>query len=82
MNVINYIEDDMEYNIKDINDKTVRNCYYCYYNIDCFKDNYYLKYLFEECDNNYQLVGEKYIKLFLPSNCCKYRKNLIGDLKF
>ena len=63
MNVINYIEDDMEYNIKDINDKTVRNCYYCYYNIDCFKDNYYLKYLFEECDNNYQFFCHKFYKI-------------------
>ena len=61
MNVINYIEDDMEYNIKDINEISVNNFYYCYYNIACFKDNYYLKYLFDECDNNYQFFGGKYI---------------------
>jgi hypothetical protein len=61
MNVINYIEDEMEYNIKDINEIKVNNVYYCYYNIHCFKDNYYLKYLFEECDNNYHFFGGKYI---------------------
>ena len=61
MNVINYIEDELEYNIKDINELTVQNFYYCYYKISCFKDNYYLKYLFDDCDNNCQFFGGKYI---------------------
>ena len=61
MSVINYIGDDMEYNIKDINEKIVRNYYYCYYIISCFKNNYYLKYLFDEYDNNYHFFGGKYV---------------------
>jgi len=61
MNVINYIEENIEYDLNEIKEKNVQNYYYCFFNICSLKNNVYLKYLFDEIDGQYNFLGGKYI---------------------
>lgn len=61
MNIINYIEEKIEYNLNEIKEQNIENYYYCFYNICSLKNNVYLKYLFDEINGQYNFLGGKYI---------------------
>jgi len=61
MNVINYIEENIEYDLNKLKEVSLKNYYYCFYNVCSFKQNIYLKYLFDENDKQYNFFGGNYI---------------------
>ena len=61
MNVINYIEENIEYDLNEIKEKNIQNYHYCFCNMCSFKNNVYLKYLLDEDDGQYNFLGGRYI---------------------